>query len=118
MRELTKIINGMEYKFINDSYGNSSGFVHKTELFKNGIRIGHNKCQYYNRTWEAYTYQSVMKGLVYTLLEEIKESYKNAWKEKYGIKRLTESKKKTMMEDLENEKIADYMELKELYAML
>lgn len=116
MREITKIINGIEYKFVNECYGNSSGFVHKTDLFKDGKCIGHNKCQYYNRTWEVYTYQSVMKGLVYGLIEDFSKAFRDSWKEKHGIKRLTETKRKTMMEDLE--KMPSYIELKELCSLL
>lgn len=116
MREITKIINGNEYIFINSSRGNRSGFVHESELIKNGWTIGKNKCQYYNRTWEAYTYQSVMKGLVYGLIEDFTKAFKDSWKEKHGIKRLTEAKRKTMMEDLE--KMPSYIELKELYSLL
>lgn len=111
-----KTINGAEYEFINDCYGNRSGFVHESNLKKDGRFIGHNKCQYYNRTWEVYTYQTVMKGLVYNLMEELKESFKESWKESHGVKRLVESKRKLMMEDLE--KMPSYMDLKELYSSL
>ena len=112
-----KTINGAEYEFINDSYGNRSGFVHKTTLYKDGVYVGENKCQYYNRTWEQYTYQSVMKGLIYNLQCSIKESYRNSWKEKNGIKRLKKARECEMLLDLENEN-SYYMELKELYYML
>ena len=116
MRELTKIINGNEYIFINSCRGNRSGFVHESELLKNNWTIGHNKCQYYNRTWEVYTYQTVMKGLVYNLMENFKESFKESWKKSHGIKRLVESKKKLMIEELENN--SEYAELKALYSAL
>ena len=111
-----KTINGAEYEFINSSRGNRSGFVHESELYKNDRLIGRNKCQYYNRTWECYTYQTVMKSLVYNLMEELKESFKDSWKEAHGVKRLVEAKKKLMMEDLE--KMPSYMDLKALYSLL
>ena len=113
-----KKINGNEYVFINSFRGNRSGFVHETELYKNDYNIGWNKVQYYNRTWESYTYQSVMKGLVSALMESHLDEYKNAWKEEHGIKRLTESKRKIMQEELQKNPPAEYLELKELYAML
>ena len=113
-----KSVNGNEYEFVNNFRGNYSGFVHESTLFRNGRMIGQNKIQYYNRTWECYTYQSVMKGLVHELLESCKEAHKNAWKADHGIKRLTEAKRKAMQEDLENNPPVNYAELKELYTML
>lgn len=113
-----KTINGNEYAFYNSFRGNRSGFVHETELYRNGILEGTNKIQYYNRTWESYEYQSVMRRCVSKLLEECKEAYKTAWKNDHGIKRLTESKRKEMEEELENNPPKNYAELKELYTML
>lgn len=113
-----KIINGNEYIFYNSFRGNRSGFVHETELYKNNYNIGWNKCQYYNRTWECYTYQSVMKGLVSGLMESAMEEFKNAWKESHGIKRLTKEKKESMMKDFKNNPPMEYSELEELYKML
>lgn len=113
-----KTIKGNEYMFVNSFRGNRSGFVHETELFKNDRLIGENKVQYYNRTWECYTYQSVMIGCVRMLMEENFEDFKTAWKNDHGIKRLTEVKRKAMMEDFENNPPIDYAELKELYNML
>lgn len=59
-----------------------------------------------------------MKGLVYNLIEECKESYKSAWKEQHGIKRLTKEKADAMYAELENDPPKNYAELKELYKML
>lgn len=113
-----KTIKGNEYMFVNSFRGNRSGFVHETELFKNDRLIGRNKIQYYNRTWECYTYQSVMKGCVSRPMEELFEEFKTTWKNDHNVKRLTEAKRKAMMEDFENNPPINYAELKELYDML
>ncbi len=118
MTIIKKTVNGNEYEFVNSFRGNRSGFVHETTLFRNGRYEGETKIQYYNRTWECYTYQSVMKRLVSGLLEYCEEAYKTAWKDTHGVKRLTEAKKKEMQEEMENNPPANYAELKELYAML
>ena len=118
MREVMKTINGTEYLFINNSRGNRSGFVHESELYRNNRLIGKNKVQYYNRTWEVYTYQTVMKGLVSGLMEDYKEDYKSTWKDEHGIKRLTEAKRKAMMEDFEKNPPELYAELFEVYSKL
>ena len=113
-----KSINNNEYMFINSWRGNRSGFVHESELYCNDRLIGENKIQYYNRTWESYQYQSVMRGIVYALIDEAKESYKNAWKDAHGIKRLTEAKKKAMQEDFEKNPPKNYGDLAELLTSL
>ena len=111
-------INGNEYMFVNVFRENRSGFVHETELLKNNWIYGRNKIQYYNRTWEVYTYQSVMMGCVRQLMEEFIEEFTANWKNKHGIKRLTEAKRKAMMEEFKNNTPVEYAELKELYSML
>ena len=111
-------INGNEYLFVNMFRGNRSGFVHETELMANNWIIATNKIQYYNRTWESYTYQSVMKGVVRKAMEEIKADYVEAWKINHNVKRLTEAKRKTMEEDFENNMPNMYAELAELYKLL
>lgn len=118
METRTFFINENQYEFINSFRGNRSGFVHETTLYRNGKWYGENKIQYYNRTWERYEYQSVMRGCVSKLLEECKKAYKTAWKNDHGIKRLTESKRKEMEEELENNPPKNYAELKKLYARL
>jgi hypothetical protein len=37
---------------------------HECRLCKDGIEIGNDKTRYYNRTWEAYKYQTVMRGAI------------------------------------------------------
>lgn len=118
MEIVKKVINGVEYEFINSTRGNRSGFVHETKLFKDGRLVEENKIQYYNRTWECYRYQSVMKGLVYCLIEACEERFKNRWKREHNVKRLTEAKKQLMLDDLKNNPSEQLAELKELYATL
>ena len=113
-----KTVNGNEYEFVNSFRGNRSGFVHETTLFRNGRYEGETKIQYYNRTWECYTYQSVMKRLVHGLIEECEKAFQNAWKAEHNVKRLTEAKKKEMCEDLRNNPPKNYAEFVELYTML
>ena len=37
---------------------------HIAEIFKNGIMVGRKKYTYYNRTWERFTYESVMFSVI------------------------------------------------------
>lgn len=118
MSIMTKVINNNEYEFVNSSRGNRSGFVHETQLFKNDEPIGEYKQQYYNRTWESYQYQTVMKAVVRILLDDEFEKFKNLWKRQHNVKRLTESKKVEMMQDFTDRKPALYADLQELYMEL
>lgn len=118
MTIVKKEINGNEYTFINYSRGNRSGFVHCTELQKNGFVLGNAKVQYYNRTWEVYTFQTVMKRLVGELMESIEESFCTAWKDAHNIKRLTQAKRDEMWEDMRKNPPANYEELTMLYSVL
>jgi hypothetical protein len=113
-----KKVNGNNYQFQNNFRKNYSGFVHETVLFRNGEYVGENKIQYYNRTWEVYTHQSVMKGLIRNVMDAFMEEYISNWKEFHNIKRLTAQKKEVMMEEFQNNVPAEYAELEKLYSML
>lgn len=59
----TKKIND-RFSFVN-SYGNNGySFWHKSILLDNGKKMSTAKCQYENRTWESYPYQTVNKECV------------------------------------------------------
>lgn len=85
----------MKIEFKN-SYGSTrSGFYHKTELYIDSEFILECKCNYLKRTWEAYTYQSVMKDALYNAIEvEILRE-----KRLKGIKRLTKQLKETIVKE-------------------
>lgn len=85
----TFTINENEITFVNLSRSTRNGFAHDSELFINGVNRGKNTCHYYNRTWESYRYQSVMRGLVFKLIDERKNRLKDDYKYSNGIKRLT-----------------------------
>lgn len=119
MADITKrTINGIEYTFINTSRGNRSGFVHETELYGGTAFLGRAKCQYYNRTWECYTYQSVMKNLVSGLMGEERETFERRWKEAHDVKRLTATKRAEMEQDFAENPPTAYANFKALYDSL
>ena len=118
MEIVKKTINGNEYEFVNSFRDNRSGFVHETKLFCNGYYKGENKIQYYNRTWENYTYQSVMKGLVYSLIENCEKAFDTAYRAEHNIQRMTKAKRETMVKDFQNNQPKNYIELVNLYSEL
>lgn len=63
------VVGDVKFKFTLYVYDNASGFVHFAILSTNNgythvlndEDLAHAKAQYYNRTWEKYTGQSVFK---------------------------------------------------------
>ena len=82
-------------EFINNYGSTRSGFYHTSKLLYNGEVLSEARANYLNRTWEAYSYQSVMKQAVRNAIDsEIAKE-----KTKRQIKRLT----KSLREQIENE---------------
>ena len=48
------------YTFACESQGTRYGFRHLCFAFKNGQQVASAKCCYYNRTWERWTFESVL----------------------------------------------------------
>lgn len=72
------------------------------------------KVRYYNRTWEDYTCQSCMSGLLSAILESNQKSYITQYKEKNDISRLLADKKAEVIKEWkQKEYIQDLMEIKE-----
>ena len=103
--EIRKLKNG--WQFVNNWRSNRSGFVHETTLFNdNGYKVGEYKCQYYNRTWESYTFQSSMRGAIAKVMRYNITRYLENYKYTNNITRF----KKGQREEL----IAEYKESNDL----
>ena len=85
----------MNIEFINTVKSTRSGFYHKTELYIDSEFILECKCNYINRTWESYPYQSVMKDALYEAIESEILREKNL----KGIKRLTKQLRETIVKE-------------------
>ncbi len=86
-------VTGAKVQFVNEFRGTRSGFAHDTTLFINGYKCATATCHYLNRTWERYTYQSVMRKVVCELRERRREWLKEAFKAEKGYKKLTAERK-------------------------
>lgn len=84
--------NGNEYEFICKSANTRNGFKHECELFVNGNWKANATCYYLNRTWEKYTYQSVMYSAVSKLVHEREERLNYAFKVENGYERMTKKR--------------------------
>ena len=114
--EIKKIIckSGNEYNIVNEYWENSNSWGHKSTLIAPWGEVESHKVRYYNRTWERYTYESCMSGLLDTILENNQKSYITEYKEKNDITRLLADKKAEVIKEWEQkEYIKDLMEIEE-----
>ena len=114
--EIKKIIckSGREYNIVNEYWETSRAWGHKSTLIASWGEVESRKVKYINRTWERYTYESCMSGLIETILENNLKSYITQYKEKNDITRLTSLQKDMIKAEWqEKEYIQDLMEIKE-----
>ncbi len=53
-----------------ETYSNSRAWGHEVRAIWNGNEIAKNRVRYYNRTWERYTYETALLGLLNKLDKE------------------------------------------------
>ena len=114
--EIKKIIckSGREYNIVNETWETSRAWGHKSTLVAPWGEVESHKVRYYNRTWERYTYESCMSGLIDTILENNQKSYITQYKEKNDITRLTSLQKDMIKAEWqEKEYTQELMEIKE-----
>lgn len=85
--------NGNEYEFICEFGNTRNGFKHECRLFVNDRFETSATCQYYNRTWESYDYQSVMLRAVGILMEQHESFLKHCFKSENGYEKMTAKRK-------------------------
>ena len=108
-----KKVNGKRFEFVNEYYETSNSWGHKSTLLINGYEWAKTKIRYYNRTWECYTYQSVM----YKVLDEYKDRLLKNFLENYlynnGKTRFGKGEKEKTIKEFE--KSEDGKIIKKLY---
>lgn len=107
--------NGTKFEFVCESWSNSRAWGHRVKLYTgtNYAPIAETKIRYYNRTWEAYQYQSCMRAAVDQARSEHEAVIIADYKEDHNIKRLTKERRAQVLEHDE------YLNtLNELYKMI
>lgn len=105
------IIKFNEWDFVNHYWETSNAWGHECHLLKNGSEISMARARYYNRTWEKYTYQSVMLEAVCNARKEHLDHYIEAYKANNDIERFKAGQRKQLEEQFDKEN-AIYNELK------
>ncbi len=98
------------YEFVCECWQNSYAWGHKATMFINGYGCQVNKIRYYNRTWEMWTYQSVISGAIYKEIEQREKNLIENYKLKNNINRLSSKIKEQIIN--EDPKIQELKELK------
>lgn len=81
-----------EFSIVAYSYETRNSWGHKAKLIKNNdYTLNEYKITYYNRTWECYQYQSVIKSVISDYLDYLLNEYVNDYKADNNIKRLKKS---------------------------
>lgn len=70
MRLIKKMTDDLVFEA--EAFENARNWGHKAYAYYKGKLVAESKVIYYNRTWEAYPFQSVLRSLVYKL-DETKE---------------------------------------------
>jgi hypothetical protein len=111
--ELKKItVDGREVEFANAWRGTRSGFAHDTTMFIDGRRVAEHTCHYLNRTWERYTYQTVMRCALDELIEREREYLKAQFLRANGYQKLTAKRKEAFEEECkQNADLAFYAKI-------
>lgn len=80
------------------TYENSHSWGHIATLFYKGRELATNKIRYYNRTWECYTYQTIILSLIRQAIEDRQTIIFNNYKYEHNLSRL----KQSIKDDLTN----------------
>lgn len=88
-------ING--YTFQCKYNSTRSGFSHICSLIKEGELLSEAKSNYLNRTWERYTYQSVMREVVWKLIIQKEKEFLDEYKKENGLGRLSKDRKRVAL---------------------
>lgn len=107
--------NGTKFEFVCESWSNSRAWGHRVKIYVDDCYYPSTdvKIRYYNRTWEAYQYQSCMRAAVDRVRHERETEYLIRYKEAHNIKRLTKERRAQVLEHDEY-----WNTLNELYKMI
>lgn len=93
-----QIFEYKNFKIVGDTYSNSRSWGHTVVVFKEDYELSRGKIRYYNRTWERYTYQSVILEALYAAIKERERLLIAVYKEQTKASRITKRKKEEIVE--------------------
>ena len=100
-----------EFKIVAYSYETSSSWGHKAELIRNNdYTLNTYKIRYYNRTWECYQYQSVIKSVLNDYIDYLIKDYINDYKTQNSITRLKSQQREELIKQAKQTPLVEKLE--------
>ena len=93
------MINGVNYEVFGQYWETRGSWGHRAYVLKDGSELSQAKRRYYNRTWEAYRFQSVGEDAVSNAQAELQRQIFDSYKWSTGAKRLTADTKAKLLQD-------------------
>ena len=93
-----QIFEYKNFRIVGATYETSKSWGHTAILLKGDQELSRSKIRYYNRTWERYTYQSVITDAIYNAIEDRKNYLIADYKDKMKVSRITKTKKEEVVE--------------------
>lgn len=81
------------------TYETAASWGHNATIFDQKKEIATDKVRYYNRTWESYTYQSIILSTITKAIEARKQNIFDNYKYFNNISRLSKEKKEQLEKD-------------------
>lgn len=85
---------------------NKNGFSHLVYIYENDLLIGTGRCNYINRTWEMYDYQTTIIKALNNAINNYWLGYIDTFKQDTKIQRLSKNKKELLQQTFE---LQDYI---------
>lgn len=100
-----KIMNFWKFTFVCESKSNRSGFKHECTMFLNNREIWFSKIQYYNRTRERFTYESVIDDCLRDFRTKKIDDAIRDYKNNNNVKRLSKLQKNRIAMDFDGSEL-------------
>lgn len=100
-----------EFKIVAYTYETPSSWGHKAELIRNNdYTLNTYKIRYYNRTWECYQYQSVIKSVLNDYIDYLIKDYINDYKTQNSITRLKSQQREELIKQAKMTPLVEKLE--------
>ena len=100
-----------EFKIVAYTYETPSSWGHKAELIRNNDHtLNTYKIRYYNRTWECYQYQSVIKSVLNDYIDYLIKDYINDYKTQNSITRLKSQQREELIKQAKMTPLVEKLE--------
>lgn len=90
-----------DYSIICEYWETSRAWGHRAILMYKGMRIQEAKIRYYNRTWEVYRFQSVMRKVVNEYKEDKLQEFIDNYKDDCNITRFKKGEKENVIKSFD-----------------